>query len=106
MAQMTRDGRKVVDQLLADLERIRAIAKPLDRKQVIFDPVGAANALEDIRGVVARLERRINEDVTPLLERAERNREAAAVPERIAELERRLEALEKAQKVVPLRREA
>jgi hypothetical protein len=49
--------------------------------------------------------RRVLDEITPLLERAERNREAAGLPDKVAELERRLEALEKA-KVVQLRREA
>jgi DNA helicase HerA-like ATPase len=106
VGQLMRGARDAVDLLLSDLKEIATTAD-LDRKAVIFDPVGAANALEDIRDQIEAVRRRVLDEITPLLERAERNREAAGLPDKVAELERRLEALEKAQgKVVQLRREA
>lgn len=57
MAQMTRGGRTLLDQLLADLADIDHAAD-IPRRDVILDPHGAANALSDIRRGVATLRRR------------------------------------------------
>ena len=86
MAQTTRGGRELIDQMLADLADIDATAA-ISRKDVIFNPHGAADALEAIRDAVAALRGRIRTDLPVLLERAERNREAASLPDRVASLE-------------------
>ncbi len=105
MAQLMRGARDAIDQILADLTAISDLAD-LDRKAVIFDPVNAANRLEDIRDQIETMRRRVHDELTPLLERAERNRETAGIPDRVTDLERRLAELEKQAKVIPLRREA
>lgn len=86
MAQTTRGGRQLIDQLLADLDTIDHEAA-LDRRAVIFDPHGAHLALEEVRNLVAAMRRRIERDLPPLLERAASNRDAASIPERVATLE-------------------
>jgi hypothetical protein len=89
MAQTTRGGRQLIEQLLADLNDIDHEAN-LDRRAVIFDPQGAYEALVEVRNLTAALRRRIERDLPPLLERAATNREAASLPDRVARLEAEL----------------
>lgn len=90
----TKGGQQVVDQLLADLAEIDAAAD-IPLKDVIFDPRGAHAALVEVRDLVATTRRRIREQLEPMLERAERNRAAASVPDRVAALEAELAELKR-----------
>lgn len=86
MPKMTRGGR----QLLSELDYLAAQivdAAALDRARVVFDPVGAAAALAEITALAAELRRLMHAELSPMLERAATNREAASLPERVARLE-------------------
>lgn len=92
MTKKTRGGREIIDQLLADLADIDDAAA-IDLKDVIFDPRGAYEALVAIIDQVAAMRRRIREQLEPMLERTERNREAAAMPDRLTAVEAELAEL-------------
>lgn len=93
MGRLQRGARQLLDQLQADLDDIDDLAA-IERKAVIFDPAGAAESLSDIRDAVARLRRRLHEDLEPALERHERNGQAAGLPERVADLETQVAELQ------------
>lgn len=107
MPKMTRGGR----QLLNELDHLAAQivdASALDRARVVFDPVGAAAALAEITATAAELRRLIHAELSPMLERAATNREAASLPDRVARLEAELADLRAELRgraaVTPLRR--
>lgn len=87
MPRLQRGGRQLIDQLLADLADIDQLAG-LDRKEVLFHPRLAADNLIEILDVVARMRRRLRDDLEPALERHERNGTTRGLHDRVAELER------------------
>lgn len=100
-----RGARQLLEQLRADLAEMDEVAN-LSLREVKFDPEAAYNALVEIRDLAERVRRRLREDLEPMLERNDRNREAASVPDRIASLEQRVDTLEAElrPRIVPLRK--
>jgi hypothetical protein len=86
MAQTMRGARQILNELQGITREI-GDASDLDRKQVIFDPQGAYEALQLINELAAQLRGIVVNDLPPMLERAASNREAASVPDRVATLE-------------------
>lgn len=127
MPRLTRGGREISEHLLADLAategaaftlaaQITEILDGLPLKLIKFNPDFVAQELATMRLLVAsanqehgaaidRIRRRIREDLEEMLQRQEKLAEQASIPDRVAELERRLAELEGQGRIIPLRRE-
>lgn len=127
MPRLTKGGREISEHLLADLAategaaftlaaQIIEILDGLPLKLIKFNPDFVAQELATIRLLVAsanqehgaaidRIRRRIREDLEEMLQRQEKLAEQASIPDRVAELERRLAELEGQGRIIPMRRE-
>lgn len=89
MARSMPGGRELVTRI-EDLTRSLLEELSFDRRTLVTDP----DAVEESRDLACRYARQIlravQDDLPPLLERNERNREAASLPERVARLEAEL----------------
>lgn len=91
------------------------ILSSLTPKLLRFDPDYAVHQIETLRRLLLegqgehsaaldRMRRRIRNDLEPMLQRQEKLAEQASLPERVAELERRLSELERQGKITPFRK--
>lgn len=89
--RLARGGRQLVDQLLADLADARSeldAARTWNKKR---EPYDVERKLGDAQRALDLVERRIREELEPMLQRREEQRERDDL---LAELERRIAALE------------
>jgi hypothetical protein len=115
MPRLTKGGREIVDQLLADLasavgaastlhQQVAEIVAALPRRIVVFNPDYAIEQLAAIRELldaasreqaasIDRMRRRVRDDLEPMLRRQQQRVADASLPERVAALERRADEL-------------
>ena len=95
-------GAEVLDRLREETKIIRDLIN-VDRRTIVLRPEDVEerrdDALERVRKILDILDR----ELPPLLERNERNREAASLPDRVAALERELADLRQLVEERPLR---
>lgn len=95
--------------------QVRDILDGLPLRIIKFNPDYVAQELETLRHLMSdaqreqdaaidRMRRRIREELTPMLARQEKLATAAALPERVADIERRLDDLERGGRIIPMRR--
>ena len=92
MPRKTKGGADILARLEGHIKATRELIK-VDRRLIVTQPEDVEErrdlALGRLRAILDILE----EELPPLLERAERNREAASLPERVAALEAAVDEL-------------
>jgi hypothetical protein len=114
MARLTKGGREITEQMLADLAATEGAASTLDHQiseilagltlsKIKFNPNYAKEELDVLRhlardayieqaAALDRARRRIRDELEPMLQRQERLAEQAALPEQVATLRALVEA--------------
>lgn len=107
MGRKIQGGAELINRLTDYTQALRDLLD-FDRQLVVMKPEKVLARRDLAEDYLRKLAQAVKDELPPLLERNERLRENAGLPDRVAELERRLADLEhlaREGRVIPLRRE-
>lgn len=105
MAQLTKNARALLDQFAADLATIRHLASELDLAAVKKHPLIVADIFTEIDAAAKTMQRRLVDELEPMLQRQKANVDAAELAARIEAIEQQLADLDPQRKPIPIRKQ-